>query len=116
MNLIGTSLEKQIIGMMTKYDFNIDREVFVKNINRLTNQVWKLIPMFENAEDWEKQLNTVTIEIAGLHEVFSGRPSFLQGLSKLEGLAQMRDIEFEVFRRTVFEIISIIQELKNDKG
>jgi hypothetical protein len=28
--------------------------------------LWKLIPMRENNEDWEKQLNTVIIEIAGL--------------------------------------------------
>jgi hypothetical protein len=28
--------------------------------------------MRENNEDWEKQLQTVTIEIAGLAEIFSG--------------------------------------------
>jgi hypothetical protein len=32
--------------------------------------------MRENQEDWEKQLNTVLIEIAGLNEIFSD-PQFL---------------------------------------
>ena len=96
---------------MTKYDFEIDAAAFYKNINRLTNQVWKLIPMLENKEDWKKQLNTVIIEIAGLNEIFSSSPLFIQGLSKLEGLKK-EEVEFETFRKTVFEIISILQELK----
>lgn len=111
LNLTGMSLDGQTIGMITKYNFEIDKDVVVRNINRLTNQVWKLIPMLENEEDWEKQLNTVIIEIAGLHEIFSASPAFLQGLSKLEGL-RVEQLEFEVFRKTVFEIISILQGLK----
>ena len=41
--------------------------------------------MREHKEDWLKQLDTVTIEIAGLNEIFEG-PQFLQMLCKLEGL------------------------------
>jgi hypothetical protein len=33
--------------------------------------------MRENEEDWEKQLNTVIIEIAGLNEIFIEMPQFL---------------------------------------
>ena len=40
--------------MMTKYNFDITSEVLTKTLNRLTNQVWKLIPMAENNEDWKK--------------------------------------------------------------
>ena len=36
---------------------------------RLTNQLWKLIPMKENEEDWKKQLDTIILEITGLSEV-----------------------------------------------
>ena len=70
---------------MTKYNFNFEIEDIEVNVRRLTNQLWKLIPMREHNEDWLKQLNTVSIEIAGLHEIFSG-PQFLQMLCKLEGL------------------------------
>jgi hypothetical protein len=44
---------------------------------RLTNQIWKLIPMREHNEDWKKQLDTVIIEIAGLNEIFIWSPQFL---------------------------------------
>lgn len=95
--------------MIDKYSLNFSQEMISKNIIRLTNQIWKLIPMREHEEDWEKQLNTVIIEIAGLSEIFSLEPQFLQILSKLEGL-QKTECDFTVFRKTVFEIINLIQE------
>ena len=100
--------------MNTKYDFEISNESFNKNIIRLTNQIWKLIPMKENEEDWEKQLDTVTIEIAGMNELIISdeEPQFLQLLSKLDGIKVCQDISFEVYRKTVFEIISLLQGLK----
>ena len=35
-----------------------------RNIERLTDQIWKLIPMREHEEDWKKQLDTVIIEFS----------------------------------------------------
>ena len=44
-----------MIDMITKYGYEISsEESFEKNVSRLTNQMWKLIPMKENNEDWEK--------------------------------------------------------------
>lgn len=98
--------------METKYQFEFSAEVINKNITRLTNQLWKLIPMRENEENWEKQLNIVTIEIAGLNRIFLQTPQFLQMLSKLEGIADIEKMEFSDYRRTVFEVINLLQELK----
>lgn len=67
--------------------------------------------MRENEEDWEKQLNTVIIEIAGLNEIFIETPQFLQILSKLEGLYIID--EFFIYRKTIFEAINLLQELKS---
>lgn len=97
---------------MTKYNFDFSLEVIETNAKRLTNQMWKLIPMRENNEDWKKQLNTVIIEIAGLNEIFLSNPLFLQLLAKLEGLGVNEDIEFSLYRKTVFEAINLIQEIK----
>jgi hypothetical protein len=36
----------------TSYGFDIAPDVIASNINRLTNQLWKLIPMRENEENW----------------------------------------------------------------
>lgn len=95
----------------TKYNFEFELIDIKTNVRRLTNQLWKLIPMREHEEDWKKQLDTVIIEIAGLNEIFSG-PHFLQVLSKLEGL-KVYDTSFDLYRRTVFESISLIQEFKD---
>lgn len=92
-----------------KYEIEFSQETIQKTVRRLTNQLWKLIPMRENDEDWYKQLQTVTLEIAGLNELFIS-PTFLQLLSKLEGL-QMKEVNFELYRKTIFECINILQEL-----
>ena len=90
--------------MITKYSFEFSKEEINKEIIRLTNQLWKLIPMRENGEEWEKQLTTVIIDIAGKDEIFLHNSQFLQLLSKLEGL-KVVDVEFNIYRKTVFECI-----------
>ena len=94
-------------------DIKFNSDVIEKNIVRLTNQLWKLIPMRENEEDWKKQLNTVIIEVAGLGEIFKQEPQFLQLLSKLQGLIIV-ETDFQIYRKTVFEAIGILRGcLKN---
>ena len=92
-----------------KYEIEFSQETIQKTVRRLTNQLWKLIPMRENDEDWYKQLQTVTLEIAGLNELFIS-PTFLQLLSKLEGV-QIKAVNVELYRKTIFECINILQEL-----
>ena len=94
---------------MTKYNFNIDNDLINTNINRLTNQIWKLISMRENEEDWLSQLNTVIIELTGLGEIFNDS-QYLILLSKLEGLKNI-EIEFPIYRKTVFEAITLLRGL-----
>ena len=98
--------------METKYQFEFPTEVINRHITRLTNQLWKLIPMRENEENWEKQLETVIVEVVGLNEIFVMCPTFLQLLSKLEGL-RVKETNFELYRKTVFECINLIQELNH---
>lgn len=107
---IGRLLENRV-PLITKYDFEFSSEVIAKDIGRLTSQLWKLIPMREHEEDWAKQLNTVILEISGLNEIFFSDPLFLQLLSKLEGL-RIQETSFSLYRKTVFECISLLQELK----
>lgn len=98
--------------MKTKYDdLEITIDVYELNINRLTNQIWKLIPMKEHEENWEGQLITVLIELTGLSEVFNGQKQFLPLLSKLEGL-RVGEWDFKDYRKTVFECISLLREIR----
>jgi hypothetical protein len=61
---------------LTKYGYDFRYEDINKNVRRLTNQMWKLIPMREHEENWSKQLDTVILEIAGMNEIFMD-PLFL---------------------------------------
>ena len=67
--------------------------------------------MRENSENWRKQLDTVTLEVVGLNEIFLSYPQFLQLLSKLEGLQKSEDVEFDLYRKTIFESINLLQEI-----
>ena len=97
--------------METKYTFDFSIEEINNEIIRLTNQLWKLIPMRENNENWQNQLETVIIDIAGKDEIFLHNSHFLQLLSKLEGL-RLVETEFSIYRKTVFECINLLQEIK----
>ena len=94
--------------MVDKKQIHFSNEAFEKNRKRLVNQMWKLIPMREHGEAWDRQLDTVIIEIAGLNDLFN--PQFLQLLSKLKGL-QIEETNFDLYRKTIFECISLLQEL-----
>lgn len=92
-----------------KYEIEFTDEQVKSNVQRLTNQLWKLIPMREHNENWQKQLETVLIEIAGLNELFTS-PIILQLLSKLEGL-NVKETNFEIYRKTIFECISLVRNI-----
>ena len=92
MNLIGMYLR---VDMITKYNFDIPMESIKVNCLRLTNQLWKLIPMRE---------------IVGFSVIFNAEPLYLQLLNKLEGL-QNQETDFNFYRKTVFETISLLQEI-----
>lgn len=82
------------------------------DINRLTNQMWKLIPMRENKENWLGQLESLIVEVAGLNALVNDtEEKFLILLSKLKGL-EVEDTTFQVYRKTVFECISLLREMR----
>lgn len=95
---------------MTKYNFEIADAIVSADVNRLTNQLWKLIPMREHEENWLMQLDSLIVEIAGLNEIFKVDGSLLKLLSKLEGL-KVTETEFYIYRKTVFESISLLREM-----
>ena len=95
---------------MTKYNFEIADAIVSADVNRLTNQLWKLIPMREHEENWLMQLDSLIVEIAGLNEIFKVDGSLLKLLSKLEGL-RVSETEFYIYRKTVFESISLLREM-----
>lgn len=92
-----------------KYGLDIKEETLAHNIDRLTNQIWKLIPMKENGENWEVQIEKVIIEITGLNEILINNDGFLTLLMNLEGLKET-EVEFNAYRSKVFESINLLRE------
>lgn len=84
----------------------VSERVLSADINRLTNQLWKLIPMREHEEDWKGHLESVVIEITGLQFVVN--LDFLVLLTKLEGL-RLVESDFDTYRTTIFKCISLLR-------
>ena len=83
-------------------------------MERLTNQVYKLLPTWEEGLDWHKPLTTVIEELAGMKELFLDHQKiFFSLLCKLEGLFIYKEEnnDFFLFRKTVFECLNLIGEL-----
>ena len=97
--------------VLTNYGYSISRKTIVSDINRLTNQLWKLIPMRENSENWLGQLDIVIIELNGLNKILACENNFIVLLSKLEGL-KLVETDFYLYRKTVFEAISLLREMQ----
>lgn len=87
----------------------IPQTAFTNNINRLTNQIWKLIPMRENNENWKGHLEVILTEIIGIKDTYMiGDENILILITKLKGLL-VNDIGFDSYRNTVFKCISLLR-------
>ena len=52
--------------MIIKYDINIDNSAIIVNISKIINQIYKLLPTREEGSDWQKPLETLIIQVAGM--------------------------------------------------
>lgn len=98
--------------MKIKYDIEFSTATLQADVKRLINQLWKLIPMRENSEDWKGHLAVLTEEIAGLNEL-TEELQLLVLLSKLEGLATPVCDDFMLYRKTVFKCIDLLTKAVN---
>ena len=101
--------------MIIKYNADIDSNAICANLKRLTNQIYKLLPNREENIDWQKPLETVIEEIAGMDRLLCDQHDTLFSLlCKLEGLfCYDKEEDFPIFRRTIFECLSLMNGLKN---
>lgn len=95
--------------MNDKYGLAYSNNVIKTDLTRLVNQIWKLLPMREHEEDWQRQLNSVLVELRGLYELFGDQLDFLVLITKLEGLRTEQN--FMVYRVTIFSSITLLTEL-----
>jgi hypothetical protein len=72
------------------------------------------LPMREEEKEWRKPLETLTVELLGMSSLFSDQRDLLTCASKLEGLQVDTDIDFGLYRRTIFECCSLLDRIKNN--
>ena len=100
---------------MDKYGIMFDRSVREQDLKRLINQLWKLIPMRENNENWDQHLAIVIEEISGLVKIYKERVEGLILLSKLEGLTSKECDDFMIYRKTIFRCIDLLAQVIGDE-
>ena len=100
---------------MDKYEIGFPIEIRERNRIRLINQLWKLIPMRENNENWKSHLNTILEEITGLVRIYKDKIEGLILLSKLEGLTSEVCEDFMVYRKTIFRCIDLLSAVIRDE-
>ena len=57
--------------MEFKYELYFDKEAIRSNIDRLTNQIFKLLPSREEGGDWETPLQNIILEITGMKALWA---------------------------------------------
>ena len=101
--------------MTDKYGIDFSPEARERDTKRLVNQLWKLIPMRENNEDWSNHLLVLMEEIAGLADLYRDKPEGLILVSKLEGLNSEVAADFMLYRKTVFRCIELLSQVLKDE-
>lgn len=101
--------------MIIKYGIDIPIEDIVKNIERLTNQIFKLLPNREEGGDWEAPLTNIILELGGMSRLIESSPIFFSILCKLEILLTLsKEEDFYAFRKIIFECLGLMNSLKQD--
>ena len=101
--------------MVIKYNAEIKDEAILANIDRITNQIFKLLPNREEGADWKTPLQNLIIELAGMDRLILDdryHEILFPLMCKLEGLFLLKEEnQFFLYRRTIFECLSLISSI-----
>lgn len=101
--------------MVIKYDIEIDNEAIENNLNRITNQIFKLLPNREEGNDWETPLQNLIVEISGFNNLLQDQTDLFHLLCKLEALLTLtKEEDFLMFRKTIFECLGLCNAVKKE--
>ena len=100
--------------MVLKYDAEIKDTAVHNNLQKITNQIYKLLPEREEGLDWQTPLSTIMEELAGMDELLIDHHDlFFSLLCKLEGLLTLTETEdFFLYRRTIFECLGLVNSIR----
>ena len=94
---------------------SVSNDAVDNNLKRIINQVYKLLPLREEGKNWEKPLETLIEELAGMADLIEGQDElFFSILCKMKGLLSLtKEFDMPTYRRTILELLSLLGELKS---
>lgn len=99
--------------MKIKYGAEINNDAIIANIDRLTNRIFKILPQREEGGEWQAPLSNIIIELSGMSELLDDHIKLFSILCKLEALLGLtEEDDFFAFRKTIFECLSQMNEVK----
>ena len=97
--------------MTSVYDIEVDDQVIKRNLKRLQGATFKLLPMKEEGEDCSKPLETIILELLGMQGLFTTLEPLVTLVCKLQGLKDMEEDNFMLYRRTIFECCGLLDKV-----
>jgi len=101
--------------MVDNLELTVSNKAWEEYWKKHINRVWSLLPMWEKNEDWQKATKTVLIEFQGVEIIVKHSPDLESRVisvnAKLAGM--LKNEEFYWHRKTVFEVIGLIEELRD---
>ena len=99
--------------MIIKTNADIQNEAILKNIDRITNQIFKLLPSREENLDWQTPLQNLITEISGMSILLQDHTDLFPLLCKLQALTLLtKEDDFIIFRKVIFECLGLCNDLK----
>jgi hypothetical protein len=99
--------------MVFKYDIKFDNSAIEKNLDRITNQIFKLLPNREEGGDWSSPLQNLILEVTGMSSLLSDHTDLFPLLCKMEALLVLtEENDFPSFRKLIFECLGLMNSLK----
>jgi len=96
-----------------KYGLEFDESEVKKNIDKITNQIFKLLPSREEGGDWQTPLQNLILEISGMKRLWVDQPNLFSLLCRLEALQVLtEEDDFLAFRKLIFECLGICNTIK----
>lgn len=97
--------------MVIKYKIDVQESVIIKNIEKLTNKIYKMLPMREENLNWESVLDELFVEISVLNNLLPEyNEIFFQLIYRLTSLKKSTD--FSLFRKNIFKCLNLMKRLK----
>ena len=99
--------------MVLKYDIQISEDAIIENVDRIINQIFKLLPSREEGGDWETPLHNLILEVGGMNKLLSDHTILFSFLCKMEALTVLTEQDdYFAFRKLIFECLGLLKQLK----